>query len=125
MGLGGSMEYIPKADNQYTERAMAKRIRKMRWKLWKHKGFDILVTHAPAYQFHDMEDLPHRGFACFRGLMEKYRPKLFVHGHVHANMDINIILYADTPLRRLIRVHPVMIPSAREKRGMAEGGKKA
>ena len=85
MGLGGSMEYIPKADNQYTERAMAKRIRKMRWKLWKHKGFDILVTHAPAYQFHDMEDLPHRGFACFRGLMEKYRPKLFVHGHVHAN----------------------------------------
>ncbi len=85
MGLGGSMEYIPRADNQYTERAMAKRIRKMRWKLWKHKGFDILVTHAPAYQFHDMEDLPHRGFACFRGLMEKYRPKLFVHGHVHAN----------------------------------------
>lgn len=85
MGLGGSMEYIPKADNQYTERAMAKRIRKMRWKLWKHKGFDILVTHAPAYQFHDMEDLPHRGFACFRGLMEKYRPKMFLHGHVHAN----------------------------------------
>ena len=28
---------------------------------------------------------PHRGFACFRGLMEKYRPKMFVHGHVHAN----------------------------------------
>ncbi len=85
MGLGGSMEYIPMASNQYTERAMKRRIRKMWWKLWRHKGFDILVTHAPAYRFHDMEDLPHRGFACFRTLIEKYKPKIFVHGHVHAN----------------------------------------
>ena len=57
----------------------------MRWKLWRHKGFDILVTHAPAYQLNDMEDLPHRGFESFRGLMEKYKPKFFIHGHVHAN----------------------------------------
>ncbi len=85
MGLGGSMQYIPRASNQYTEKAMKKRIRKMRWKLWRHKGFDILVTHAPAYQLNDMEDLPHRGFESFRGLMEKYKPKFFIHGHVHAN----------------------------------------
>ena len=85
MGLGGSMQYIPRASNQYTEKAMKKRIRKMRWKLWRHKGFDILVAHAPAYQLNDMEDLPHRGFESFRGLMEKYKPKFFIHGHVHAN----------------------------------------
>ena len=85
MGLGGSMEYIPGAANQYTERAMERRIRRMKWKLWRNKGFDILVAHAPAYQVNDMEDRPHRGFACFRSLMEKYRPKMFVHGHVHAN----------------------------------------
>lgn len=85
MGLGGSMEYIPGASNQYTERAMKHRIRKMRWKLWRNKGFDILVAHAPAFEVNDMEDRPHRGFACFRTLMEEYRPKMFVHGHVHAN----------------------------------------
>ena len=73
LGLGGSMEYIPK------------RVRKLKYKLWKHKGFDILVTHAPAYQINDLEDLPHRGFAVFRTLMEKYEPKYFFHGHVHAN----------------------------------------
>lgn len=85
MGLGGSMEYIPGASNQYTERNMCKRIRKLRWKLLRKRGFDILVTHAPAFELNDLEDLPHRGFACFKKLMDKYVPKYFVHGHVHAN----------------------------------------
>ncbi len=84
LGLGGSMEYIPGAPNQYTEWAMRWRVKKLRWKLWKHRGFDILVTHAPALGVNDLEDLPHRGFACFRHLLERYKPKLFVHGHVHA-----------------------------------------
>lgn len=85
LGLGGSMQYIPGAENQYTEFAMRSRIRKLRWKIWRNKGFDILVTHAPAYEVNDLKDLPHRGFVCFRKLMEKYEPKLFLHGHVHAN----------------------------------------
>ena len=87
LGLGGSMEYIPEASNQYSEQKMVRRLwkPKLRYKLWKNKGFDILVTHAPAYQINDMEDLPHRGFKIFRTLMEKYEPKYFLHGHVHAN----------------------------------------
>ncbi len=85
LGLGGSMEYIPGADNQYTERKMRRRLWRLQYKLWRRKGFDILVTHAPAYQINDLEDLPHRGFAVFRELMEKYKPKFFFHGHVHAN----------------------------------------
>lgn len=89
LGLGGSMEYIPGAKNQYTEQKMKWRIWKMSFKLWKHKGFDILVAHAPAYQVNDLEDLPHRGFAVFRTLIEKYEPKFFFHGHVHANYSRN------------------------------------
>lgn len=85
MGLGGSMEYIPGSPNQYTERKMKKRIRRMWLKLKKNKGFDILVTHSPAYELNDLPDLPHRGFSCFKDLMDKYSPKLFLHGHVHAN----------------------------------------
>lgn len=85
LGLGGSMRYIPQAPNQFTERQMKKRLKKLRYKLWRNKGFDILVSHAPAYQVNDLEDLPHRGFAVFRTLMEKYEPKFFFHGHIHAN----------------------------------------
>lgn len=38
LGLGGSMEYIPGAGNQYTEWKMRRRIRKLKWKLWRKKG---------------------------------------------------------------------------------------
>lgn len=89
LGLGGSMQYIPGAANQYTEQQMKRRVRRLGFKLWRRRGFDILVAHAPAWQVNDLEDLPHRGFAVFRTLMEKYKPKFFFHGHVHANYSSN------------------------------------
>ena len=82
LGLGGSMRYTG-GPHQYTEQEMRKRVRKLRYKLWRKGGFDILVTHAPAYQINDGRDLPHQGFKVFCELMEKYRPKFFLHGHVH------------------------------------------
>lgn len=62
---------------------MKGRILRLKFKIMKHKGFDILLTHAPAAGIHDMEDLPHKGFECFVELIKKYKPKFFVHGHVH------------------------------------------
>ena len=82
LGLGGCMRYN-KRPHQYTEKQMAKRIRKLRLKLWWHKGVDILLTHAPAFELGDDTDLCHRGFVCFRQFMEKYQPRLMAHGHVH------------------------------------------
>lgn len=84
LGLGGSVRYKP-GINQYTQKEMRKRVRKMWWKLRRNKGFDILLTHAPAYQHNDGEDLPHRGFDAFRTLLDEYKPAFFVHGHVHLN----------------------------------------
>lgn len=84
MGLGGSMRYQPGARFQYTERQMRHRILMLWWKLLRNRGVDIVVTHAPAAGIHDLPDLPHRGFVCFRELMEQLHPKLFVYGHVHA-----------------------------------------
>lgn len=84
MGLGGSMKYNRGA-YQYTEKEMHRRALKMRHKIWFHKGIDIFVAHSPAYKLHDSEDLPHTGFATFLEIMEKYEPKVFAHGHVHAN----------------------------------------
>lgn len=82
LGLGGSMRYTD-GDHQYTEKEMRRRVMKLRFKLWRRGGFDILVTHAPAYQVNDGRDLPHQGFRVFRELIEKYRPRFFLHGHVH------------------------------------------
>ncbi len=84
LGLGGSMRYRP-GGNQFTEAQMRTRVRKLWWKIQKHRGFDILLTHAPAYQLNDGRDLPHQGFQEFIRLMEKYKPRFFIHGHVHMN----------------------------------------
>lgn len=84
LGLGGSHRYKP-GPYQFTEREMAKRVRKLFWKLKFKKGFDILVTHSPARGLHDEEDMCHMGFEVFNELIEQYRPKYFVHGHVHLN----------------------------------------
>ncbi|MCQ2434845.1 MAG: metallophosphoesterase family protein [Oscillospiraceae bacterium] len=84
LGLGGSMRYR-KGDHQYTEAQMQRRIHRLKMKLWRSGGFDILVTHAPAKGFHDAEDLCHQGFEAFLPLLEHYQPKYFVHGHVHMN----------------------------------------
>ncbi len=85
LGLGGSMRYTFDKPNQYTERQMWRRVMRLWWKLLKNQGFDILVTHAPAYQLNDMPDLPHRGFQSFLTLMKRFKPRYFFHGHVHAN----------------------------------------
>lgn len=84
LGLGGSMRY-KEGSHQYTQSQMRKRVRKLWLKLKFHKGFDILLTHSPAYQVDDDNDLPHQGFEVFRTLMDKYKPAYFVHGHVHLN----------------------------------------
>ena len=89
LGLGGSYRYR-KGKNMYTERQMKRRIRRLWLQLWRNKGFDILLTHAPARGINDIDSLAHRGFECFVKLLDKYRPKYFVHGHVHRNYGINI-----------------------------------
>lgn len=82
LGLGGSMRYRP-GQYQYTEREMRRRVAKLWFQLLRHRGFDILVTHAPAYELNDGRDLPHQGFKTFINLIEKYAPRYFLHGHVH------------------------------------------
>lgn len=85
LGLGGSHRYRPDGENMYTERQMERRIRRQRYRLWRNGGFDILLTHAPARHINDFDTVSHQGFACFTRLLEVYRPKYFVHGHIHLN----------------------------------------
>ena len=84
-GLGGSMRYNPYAEFQYTENEMRARLLKDSPKILRRKGIDIFVTHAPARGMGDMDDLPHRGFECFNTVLDKFKPKYMIHGHVHMN----------------------------------------
>ena len=82
LGLGGSMKYRP-APHMYDEKQMAARVRRLRWQLHRSRGFDILMTHAPARGVGDQENITHRGFETFNRLMDRWHPKYMVHGHVH------------------------------------------
>ena len=86
MGLGGSYRYR-NGCYMYTEEQMRHRIARLRFSLWRHRGIDILVTHAPARNINDCDSLSHRGFECFTALLERYRPRFFVHGHIHKSYD--------------------------------------
>lgn len=83
LGLGGCLRYRPDAVHMYSEKEMAARIRRLRWQLLATGGFDILLAHAPIRGLGDQDDAPHRGFECFGPLLDRYRPAVMVHGHIH------------------------------------------
>ncbi|MBQ9647874.1 MAG: metallophosphoesterase family protein [Oscillospiraceae bacterium] len=98
LGLGGSMRYNGGA-HQYTERQMAWRLMGLWPKLLLAGGADIVLTHAPARGVGDADDPAHRGFACFRRLLDTFRPGYLVHGHVHMNYGANVprvLTYGET-----------------------------
>ena len=83
LGLGGSFRYRPDCVNMYTEPEMQSRILNLRRKLRATGGFDILLTHAPIRGVGDEDHPSHRGFECFGPLLDRYRPAVMVHGHMH------------------------------------------
>lgn len=100
LGLGGCMRYNP-GPFQYSERQMRRRIRRLRFKLWRSRGVDIVITHAPPLGIGDGEDLAHTGFEAFLELMDKYKPKYLIHGHNHLNYNAKLqrcSQYGDTQI---------------------------
>ena len=89
IGFGGSFRY---RDGKYmfTEKQMQKRVRKLKRKISRHNGIDILVTHAPARGVNDFDTITHKGFECFNDLLKDYKPRLFVHGHIHRSYGARI-----------------------------------
>ncbi|MBR4542724.1 MAG: metallophosphoesterase [Lachnospiraceae bacterium] len=83
LGIGGSMRY-KQGPYQFNQNEMNVRVSRLWSKIKKNEGFDILVTHSPAYQIGDGTDLPHTGFKAFNKLLDKNSPRYFLHGHVHA-----------------------------------------
>ncbi len=100
LGLGGCKWYNNPV-YQYTEEQMERRIRRLRRQLRKSGGVDVIVTHAAPTGCGDRDDPAHRGFDCFRDLMDEYHPRYFVHGHVHMNYDSDVprhMMYGQTEI---------------------------
>jgi len=84
LGLEGSMWYGGRGV-EYTERQMGWKLRRVKFQIWRKGRIDIVLTHAPPEGIHDGKDICHRGFSSFRKLIEKYKPRYFIHGHTHAS----------------------------------------
>ena len=111
-GLEGSMRYKPRAPFQYTESEMAYKIGCMMPALLMNRVLhgrylDILIAHSPPFGIHDGEDLPHRGFKAFLGLMARFRPRYLLHGHKHVyGPETRQTRYLDT---EVINVYPFRV----------------
>ena len=82
VGLGGAMSYRQDPD-LFTEREMRARVNKLIPQISFMNGFDLFVTHSPVLGYGDLEDFAHRGYQVFNEVLNKYHPKLMLHGHVH------------------------------------------
>lgn len=86
VGFGGCFRYDPRAENQYTEGQMRRRITRVWPRLWwnarrKGRACDVLLTHAPPQGIHDGLDPAHRGFAAFLAFIHTWKPRYHLHGH--------------------------------------------
>jgi Icc-related predicted phosphoesterase len=84
LGLEGSRWYNG-GPIQYRDYQMRQMIWRMMPGLWLAGGVDMVVTHAPPRHVHDAEDRCHRGFDSFLKLISRFKPRYFMHGHIHAH----------------------------------------
>jgi Icc-related predicted phosphoesterase len=86
-GLSGSRLYSG-GPNQYTERQMALRSLALSTRiggraLLGRPAPTVFVTHSPPLGLGDRKDLCHTGFRAFLRLIDRHRPSLWLHGHIH------------------------------------------
>ena len=57
------------------------------------KGVDIVLSHASPEGIHDIDDGVHNGFKVFNKVITYFKPKLWIHGHIHLP---NYMVHQDT-----------------------------
>ncbi len=95
MGLEGSRWYNG-GPIQYRDYQMRQMIWRMMPGLWFGGGVDMVIAHAPPRHIHDAEDRCHRGFDSFLKLISRFKPRYFIHGHIHGQFT--------DPAQRVTRV---------------------
>ena len=62
-------------------------------------GVDIVLSHAPLEGIHDVDDGVHNGFKVFHKIIKYFKPKLWIHGHIHLS---NFMNYQDTEVEKTV-----------------------
>lgn len=67
-------------------------------KLIHGRYLDIFVSHSPPWKVGDRDDPCHRGLKAFNWFIKLFKPKVFLHGHVHLydRNESRVIQYHDT-----------------------------
>ena len=86
-GVSGSIRYNSDI-GQYTEHQMKMQLLAMVPRLIYNKlrygrYVDVFVAHAAPFGIHDRPDPCHVGFKCFLWFIKKFKPRYFLHGHIH------------------------------------------
>jgi uncharacterized protein len=88
VGWGGSPKYNDRDEGQYTGPQVRMGLNRLELALWNERrkrgsSFDILLTHAPPPGPHAGSDHAHRGCKELGLFLDRHKPALMVHGHVH------------------------------------------
>jgi Icc-related predicted phosphoesterase len=102
-GLGGCLRYNTNPGPQYTELEMLLRMWRLAPRLLLNRlrfgrYLDVMLTHAPPLGIHNGPDRPHRGFRTFLTLMDLFRPRYLIHGHIHRSYNATAV--TETRYRR-------------------------
>ncbi|MEN6478372.1 MAG: metallophosphoesterase [Anaerolineales bacterium] len=126
-GLEGSMAYN-RGPHQYSEFHMSLVALSLVPKLLLNRlrygrSVDIMISHAPPRGIHDQPDRCHTGFGVFLRLMRRYRPRYWLHGHVHLYRQdaVRTTRYLDTTVTnvygfQLIEIDDALLTSSRRQR---------
>jgi Icc-related predicted phosphoesterase len=108
VGLEGSRWYNG-GPNQYREAQMRGIIRRLKPFFWLRGRPAIVVTHAPPRHVGDGEDRCHRGFEVFGELIAKYRPRYFIHGHIHRHFQRDADRVTEVHATRVINAYGFVV----------------
>ncbi len=108
-GVQGSIRYSSSSNYQYSQIQMWLHviglIPGLIWNRVVYGRFlDVFATHAPPWGIHDGPDFPHIGIKAFRWLIETFRPKYHLHGHIHVYKP-NTIVETDFGATKVINTY--------------------
>ncbi|MEW6155998.1 MAG: metallophosphoesterase family protein [Verrucomicrobiota bacterium] len=82
-GFCGGWKFKPKGNFLFEQSEVARHLESF-------PGVNVFVAHNSPRHVHDREDDVHIGFVAFNSYITRTRPRLFLHGHQHENMETRI-----------------------------------
>lgn len=112
VGIEGSIKYN-RGVIQFTQLEMHTLVIKLAVRLKYHqmvkgRGIDLLVTHSPAKGIHEGDDYPHQGFEAFLRLIQWFRPRYMIHGHVHT-WDRRKTVHTEYHGTQILNINPYIV----------------